>query len=109
MSTPAKCWTAAATPRWKWKCSLDSGVTGSAIVPSGASTGMNEALELRDGDKARYGGKGVIKAVDNVNDQIADELIGMEATEQVAIDELMLASWTAPRTRASWAPTRCSA
>jgi enolase len=70
---------------------LDSGVTGSAIVPSGASTGMNEALELRDGDKARYGGKGVIKAVDNVNDQIADELIGMEATEQVAIDELMLA------------------
>ncbi len=70
---------------------LDSGVTGSAIVPSGASTGMNEALELRDGDKARYGGKGVIKAVDNVNDLIADELIGMEATEQVAIDELMLA------------------
>jgi enolase len=70
---------------------LDSGVTGSAIVPSGASTGMNEALELRDGDKARYGGKGVIKAVDNVNDLIADELIGMEATEQVAVDELMLA------------------
>ena len=70
---------------------LDSGVTGSAIVPSGASTGMNEALELRDGDKGRFGGKGVLKAVDNVNDQIADELIGMEATEQVAIDELMLA------------------
>ena len=70
---------------------LDSGVTGSAIVPSGASTGMNEALELRDGDKARYGGKGVLKAVDNVNDLIADELIGMEATEQVAVDELMLA------------------
>ena len=70
---------------------LDSGVTGAAIVPSGASTGMNEALELRDGDKGRFGGKGVLKAVDNVNDQIADELIGMEATEQVAIDELMLA------------------
>ena len=70
---------------------LDSGVTGSAIVPSGASTGMNEALELRDGDKGRYGGKGVLKAVDNVNDLIADELIGLEATEQVTIDELMLA------------------
>ena len=69
---------------------LDSGVSGTAIVPSGASTGMNEALELRDGDKGRYGGKGVLKAVDNVNDLIADELIGMEATEQVTIDELML-------------------
>ena len=69
---------------------LDSGATGRAIVPSGASTGMNEALELRDGDKKRYGGKGVLKAVDNVNDIIADELIGMEATEQVAIDEYMV-------------------
>jgi enolase len=69
---------------------LDSGATGRAIVPSGASTGMNEALELRDGDKKRYGGKGVLKAVDNVNDTIADELIGMEATDQVAIDEYMV-------------------
>ncbi len=69
---------------------LDSGATGRAIVPSGASTGMNEALELRDGDKKRYGGKGVLKAVDNVNDIIADEIIGMEATEQVAIDEYMV-------------------
>ena len=69
---------------------LDSGVIGRAIVPSGASTGMNEALELRDGDKKRYGGKGVLKAVDNVNDVIADELIGMEATDQVAIDEYMV-------------------
>jgi enolase len=69
---------------------LDSGVTGRAIVPSGASTGMNEALELRDGDKKRYGGKGVLKAVDNVNDVIAEELIGMEATDQVAIDEYMV-------------------
>jgi len=69
---------------------LDSGAIGRAIVPSGASTGMNEALELRDGDKKRYGGKGVLKAVDNVNDIIADELIGMEATEQVAIDEYMV-------------------
>jgi enolase len=69
---------------------LDSGVIGRAIVPSGASTGMNEALELRDGDKKRYSGKGVLKAVDNVNDVIADELIGMEATDQVAIDEYMV-------------------
>ena len=69
---------------------LDSGVIGRAIVPSGASTGMNEALELRDGDKKRYGGKGVLKAVDNVNDVIAEELIGMEATDQVAIDEYMV-------------------
>jgi enolase len=69
---------------------LDSGVIGRAIVPSGASTGMNEALELRDGDKKRYAGKGVLKAVDNVNDVIADELIGMEATDQVAIDEYMV-------------------
>ena len=58
---------------------LDSGAIGSAIVPSGASTGMNEALELRDGDKKRYGGKGVLKAVENVNDVIADELIGIDA------------------------------
>lgn len=69
---------------------LESGAQGRAIVPSGASTGMNEALELRDGDKKRYGGKGVLKAVDNVNDIIADELIGMDATEQVAIDEYMV-------------------
>ena len=69
---------------------LDSGAMGRAIVPSGASTGMNEALELRDGDKKRYGGKGVLKAVDNVNDIIADELIGMEATDQVSIDEYMV-------------------
>jgi enolase len=69
---------------------LDSGAIGRAIVPSGASTGMNEALELRDGDKKRYGGKGVLKAVDNVNDTIAEELIGMEATDQVAIDEYMV-------------------
>jgi enolase len=69
---------------------LDSGALGRAIVPSGASTGMNEALELRDGDKKRYGGKGVLKAVDNVNDIIAEELLGMDATDQVAIDEYMV-------------------
>ena len=69
---------------------LDSGAIGTAIVPSGASTGANEALELRDGDKKRYGGKGVLKAVENVNETIAEELVGMDPVEQVAIDELML-------------------
>jgi enolase len=69
---------------------LESGAIGRAIVPSGASTGMNEALELRDGDKQRYGGKGVLKAVDNVNDIIAEEIVGMEASEQVAVDEYMV-------------------
>ena len=58
---------------------LDDGSCGSAIVPSGASTGVHEAVELRDGDKSRYMGKGVLKAVDNVNEIIADEIIGMDA------------------------------
>ena len=70
---------------------LESGVMGRAAVPSGASTGEREALELRDGDKSRYLGKGVQKAVDNVNELIADEIIGMEATDQVGIDNRMLA------------------
>ncbi|MBT0662934.1 phosphopyruvate hydratase [Geobacter pelophilus] len=69
---------------------LDSGVMGRAAVPSGASTGEREALEMRDGDKSRYLGKGVQKAVDNVNNQIADAIIGMEATDQVGIDRKML-------------------
>jgi enolase len=69
---------------------LESGAFGRAAVPSGASTGENEALELRDGDKTRYLGKGVLKAVDNVNNIIADELIGMDATDQVAIDNKLL-------------------
>ncbi len=68
-----------------------SGAFGRAAVPSGASTGENEALELRDGDKGRYGGKGVLKAVENVNDIIAPEVIGMEVTDQVGIDKLMIA------------------
>ena len=63
---------------------------GRAIVPSGASTGVREALELRDGDKARYLGKGVLNAVANVNDVIAPEVVGMEVTDQVAIDMLMI-------------------
>ena len=69
---------------------LESGAFGRAAVPSGASTGENEALELRDGDKSRYLGKGVLKAVDNVNNIIAKEIIGMDATDQVAIDSKLL-------------------
>ncbi len=69
---------------------LESGAFGRAAVPSGASTGENEALELRDGDKSRYLGKGVLKAVDNVNHVIAKEIIGMDATDQVALDMKLL-------------------
>jgi enolase len=69
---------------------LESGALGRAAVPSGASTGENEALELRDGDKKRYLGKGVMKAVDNVNTKIAPEIIEMDATEQVLIDKRMV-------------------
>ena len=61
---------------------LECGAKGRAIVPSGASTGAFEAVELRDGDKSRYLGKGVLKAVANVNDVIAKEVVGMDATEQ---------------------------
>lgn len=68
---------------------LECGAGGSAIVPSGASTGEHEAIELRDGDKERYLGKGVIKAVSNVNDIIAEEIIGEDATEQIIIDQIL--------------------
>ena len=69
---------------------LESGAAGRAGVPSGASTGVNEALELRDGDKSRYLGKGVLKAVDNVNEKIAPAIIGMDALDQVGIDQFMI-------------------
>jgi len=69
---------------------LDDGSYGTAIVPSGASTGIHEALEMRDGDKSRYNGKGVLKAVENVNGEIAENLLGMEAFEQKEIDEFMI-------------------
>jgi enolase len=69
---------------------LESGAFGRAAVPSGASTGEREAMELRDGDKARYLGKGVLQAVDNVNNIIAEEVIGMEADDQVGIDMKMI-------------------
>jgi len=69
---------------------LMDGSMGRAIVPSGASTGVHEALELRDGDMGRYLGKGVLQAVDNVNEQIMDALLGWDATEQKAIDQALL-------------------
>lgn len=68
---------------------LENGIIGRAAVPSGASTGEHEAVELRDGDAKRYGGKGVLKAVDNVNKKISDEVIGFDVFDQVGIDTLM--------------------
>ena len=78
-------------PTLEVEVQLESGVIGRAAVPSGASTGEHEAVELRDGDKSRYGGKGVLKAVDNVNEKIADEIIDMDAADQVEIDQLLIA------------------
>lgn len=69
---------------------LEDGTMGRAAVPSGASTGVHEAVELRDGDKKRFGGKGVLKAVDNVNNIIAPDIEGMDALDQVAIDRAMI-------------------
>lgn len=77
-------------PTVEVEVTLDDGTLGRAIVPSGASTGEHEALELRDGDKKRFGGKGVLKAVENVNDVIAPEIIGMYADDQVGIDKALL-------------------
>jgi enolase len=77
-------------PTIEVEVTLESGITGNAMVPSGASTGEREAVELRDGDKKRYGGKGVLKAVENVNEVIASELIGMDSFEQAAIDYKMI-------------------
>lgn len=69
---------------------LDCGILGRASVPSGASTGIHEALELRDGDKSKYSGKGVLKAVENVNEKIAPALVGISALEQREIDSKMI-------------------
>ncbi|MBI4785731.1 MAG: phosphopyruvate hydratase [Chloroflexi bacterium] len=77
-------------PTVEVEVTLDDGAMGRAAVPSGASTGVHEALELRDGDKNRFGGKGVLKAVQNVNTVIADELLGWDAREQEAIDALLI-------------------
>jgi enolase len=77
-------------PTVEVEVTLETGDRGVAIVPSGASTGENEAVELRDGDKTRYGGKGVLKAVENVNEVIAEEIIGMDALDQIGVDTVML-------------------
>jgi enolase len=69
---------------------LESGVLGRAAVPSGASTGSREAIELRDGDKQRYGGKGVLKAVENINTEVCEAVIGVDATEQSFVDKTLL-------------------
>ncbi|HTJ02655.1 MAG TPA: phosphopyruvate hydratase, partial [Methylovirgula sp.] len=70
---------------------LEDGTMGRAAVPSGASTGAHEAVELRDGDKSRFGGKGVLQAVTSVNRDIFDAVSGMDAEDQIAIDETMIA------------------
>ena len=78
-------------------CSLDNGIQASASVPSGASTGENEAVELRDGDPQRYNGKGVLTAVKNVNERIAPKLVGLNPSHQSLIDRLMIelpAQWS---------------
>jgi enolase len=77
-------------PTLEVDCHLAGGAVGRAAVPSGASTGEHEALELRDGDKARFGGKGVQKAVRNVNEKIALTVVGMEAYDQLAVDRAMI-------------------
>jgi enolase len=69
---------------------LDGGAVGTAMVPSGASTGAHEAVELRDGDRERYGGKGVLGAVTNVNDTLRPELLGVDAVDQVSVDRLLI-------------------
>jgi enolase len=69
---------------------LESGVMGRAAVPSGASTGSREAIELRDGDKSRYFGKGVLKAVEHINTEIAEAIMGLDANEQAFLDRTMI-------------------
>jgi len=77
-------------PTVEVEVTLEDGTMGRAMVPSGASTGAHEAVEKRDGDPARYGGKGVLEACASVNGEIAEALLGMDATEQVAVDETMI-------------------
>jgi enolase len=77
-------------PTLEVEVNLGDGCVGRAAVPSGASTGAHEALELRDGDKGRYSGKGVLKAVRNVNETIAPKLLGHDPFEQAALDRLLL-------------------
>ena len=77
-------------PTVEVKVILEDGSTGTAAVPSGASTGIHEALEMRDGDTKRYNGKGVLNAVEHVNDEIATNLVWWDATEQKAIDQMLI-------------------
>ena len=77
-------------PTVEVEVTLDDGTVGRAAVPSGASTGMYEACELRDGDKGRFGGKGVIKAVENVNGEIAEAMVGLNALDQTSIDKMLI-------------------
>ena len=77
-------------PTVEVEVTLDDGTIGRAAVPSGASTGIHEACELRDGDKGRYGGKGVLKAVENVNVEIAEAVVGMNVLDQTAIDKTLI-------------------
>ena len=77
-------------PTVEVEVTLDDGTVGRAAVPSGASTGMYEACELRDGDKSRYGGKGVTKAVENVNGEIAEAMVGLNVLDQTSIDKMLI-------------------
>src|SRR5256885_16925966 len=77
-------------PTLECEVTVSSGSVGRAAVPSGASTGAHEAHELRDGDRSRYGGKGVLKAVENVNEAIANEIVKLDATDQLAIDQTLI-------------------
>ena len=86
---PARSWTVRGNATVEVDVTLEDGTQGRAAVPSGASTGAHEAVEKRDGDKARYMGKGVLEAVASVNGAIAENLIGEDATEQLAIDRMM--------------------
>ena len=95
MSTIASVWAreildSRGNPTVEVEVSLESGHVGRAAVPSGASTGTREALELRDGDAARYGGKGVSKAVGNVNGEISEAVVGLDALRQVQVDNTLL-------------------
>ena len=92
-------------PTVEAEVTLSSGAVGRAAVPSGASTGSREAVELRDGDKKRYQGKGVLKAVANINGPLQAGVIGMEAADQAALDARLIA--LDAKTRGVWGPTRC--
>src|ERR1043165_9921024 len=77
-------------PTVEVEVTLDTGIIGRAAVPSGASTGAHEAVDLRDGEVALFGGKSVLRAIANVNDSIADELVGMDVLNQAAVDQLLI-------------------